>query len=81
MTTIARPNQHHREEVTQRRRALQYLLDRKRSKEERNRLGQFATPDQLALDVAQHALSYFLIALLSRCWNLRWDWGAFGRPS
>ncbi|GGI69499.1 Eco57I restriction-modification methylase domain-containing protein [Deinococcus wulumuqiensis] len=59
MTTIARPNQHHREEVTQRRRALQYLLDRKRSKEERNRLGQFATPDQLALDVAQHALSYF----------------------
>lgn len=59
MTTIARPHQHHWEEVTQRRRAHQHLLDHRRSKEERNRLGQFATPDRLALDVAEHAMSYF----------------------
>jgi adenine-specific DNA-methyltransferase len=39
-----------------RRQALQEHLDAARSAAERNRLGQFATPPQLALDIARYAL-------------------------
>src|SRR6185437_1994566 len=39
-----------------RRQAIQERLDAVRSAAERNRLGQFATPPQLALDIARYAL-------------------------
>jgi len=47
------------EEATHLRQKNQLLLDQRRTKEERNRLGQFATPNGLAADVAEHALRYF----------------------
>jgi predicted RNA methylase len=40
--------------VESRREALQIELDSRRSKSERNRLGQFATPNALAIEIAQY---------------------------
>lgn len=36
---------------------IQYLLDKQKTQEERNRLGQFATPTNLALEMLEYARS------------------------
>ena len=46
-------------EIEARRQVEQGRLDRLKSLEERNRLGQFATPPALALDIARHAAAHW----------------------
>jgi adenine-specific DNA-methyltransferase len=55
-----------------RRQAIQERLDAARSAAERNRLGQFATPPQLALDIARYAL---------QCWQDRSGAASFLDPA
>jgi hypothetical protein len=55
-----------------RRQAIQERLDAARTAAERNRLGQFATPLQLALDIARYALGR---------WRARGDAAAFLDPA
>jgi hypothetical protein len=59
-------------DAEERRQAIQERLDAARSAAERNRLGQFATPPQLALDIARFALQR---------WQDRDDAAAFLDPA
>ncbi|HNQ24370.1 MAG TPA: N-6 DNA methylase [Phycisphaerae bacterium] len=45
---------HHENQVEARRQAIQLEIDSRRSAAERNRLGQFATPNALAVEIAQY---------------------------
>ena len=47
-------NAHHDNSTETRRQAIQAAIDTNRSAVERNRLGQFATPNALAIDIAQY---------------------------
>jgi hypothetical protein len=60
------------EEIEARRQVEQGLLDRLKTLEERNRLGQFATPPALALEIAGHAAA---------CWRGRAGDVAFLDPA
>src|SRR2546422_11225880 len=46
-------------EIEAEREALQQICDAQKTQRERNRLGQFATPPQLALEIARFALKLF----------------------
>ncbi len=39
---------------------MQSLIENKKSQEERNKTGQFATPTKLAIDILKYAKSFFL---------------------
>ena len=60
------------DEIEARRQVEQERLDRLKTLEERNRLGQFATPPALALDIARYAAAY---------WQGRSDQVAFLDPA